>query len=80
MLQEISSTHRINHRKPKHWFTGSNMDLFNWFENQRPVCFSLATTSFSKGTLLVDFIFSRLIEAPGQLETHSNQAPVLISL
>ncbi|MES0328154.1 MAG: hypothetical protein ABUK13_08185 [Gammaproteobacteria bacterium] len=39
MLQEISSTHRFNHRKPKRWFTDSNMDLFIWFENQRPVCF-----------------------------------------
>lgn len=31
-------------------------------------------------TTLADFIFARLIEAPGQLETHSNQAPVLKSL
>lgn len=31
-------------------------------------------------TTLADFIFARLIEAPGQLETHSNQALVLKNL
>lgn len=42
MLQEISSTHRINHHKPKRWFTDSDMDLFIWFKNQRPICFQLS--------------------------------------
>ncbi len=42
MLQEIASTHRINHRKLKRWFTDSDMDLFIWFKNQRPVCFQLS--------------------------------------
>lgn len=42
MLQEIASTHRANHRKPKRWFTDANMDLFVWFEEQRPVCFQLS--------------------------------------
>ena len=41
MLQEIASTHRTNQVKPKRWFTDSNMDLFVWFKNQRPVCFQL---------------------------------------
>ncbi|MDH3343073.1 MAG: hypothetical protein OEM07_05050 [Gammaproteobacteria bacterium] len=42
MLQEIASTHRSSHRKPKRWFTDSDMDLFIWFEKQRPVCFQLS--------------------------------------
>ena len=42
MLQEIASTHRINHRKPKRWFTDADMDLFIWFKNNRPVCFQFS--------------------------------------
>ena len=42
MLQEIASTHRTGNRKPKRWFTDSNMDLFVWFKNQRPVCFQFS--------------------------------------
>ncbi len=42
MLQEIASTHRTNRHKPKRWFTNSDMDLFIWFKNQRPVCFQLS--------------------------------------
>ena len=42
MLQEIASTHRINHQKPKRWFKDTDMDLFIWFKNQRPVCFQLS--------------------------------------
>ncbi|MDH5388325.1 MAG: hypothetical protein OEY06_07740 [Gammaproteobacteria bacterium] len=42
MLQEIASTHRNNLAKSKRWFTDSNMDLFVWFKNKRPVSFQLA--------------------------------------
>jgi len=133
MLQEIASTHRINNRKPKRWFTDSDMDLFIWFEKQRPICFQLSynkrqnehsiswhiDAGFSHSLInpkkrltkyrhpatassececnfnpvstardflqasdcieatLADFIFARLIEYPGQLETHSN--PALVS-
>ena len=136
MLQEIASTHRANHRKSKRWFTDSNMDLFIWFKNQRPVCFQLSynkrqheysiswhvdvglghslikpeerhtkyhmpgsASSESKRqfnstciardflqasnyiqTSLADFIFARLIEYPGQLDTLSDQVPVSKSL